>query len=261
MRYLILILTFVVLSACQLKADDTNANANIDKQYRSRVDELLKIKNSGSPDAMDKFVMGARLLIKDFPDGPNGYQDIMWAIDDYEFLGKLDQARSLAKEMMDGSAPQKYKRWAKGVFYRLDSMGKPVTMKFIAVDGRDVDLAAMKGKVVLVDFWGTHCGPCVAELPRVKVALEKFHTKGFEVIGISCDTDKKELENYVEHNSISWPQYFDGKQQSDNKFTIEFGVDGIPHMFLVDRHGCLRFDNVRAKDGFEKQITKLLEEQ
>ncbi len=261
MLYFILILTSVVLSACQLKADGTNTGTDINKQYKLRADELVQIKKSGSPDAEDKFVTGARLLIKDFPDGANGYEDLMWAIDDYESLGKLDQARSLAKELMDSSAPQKYKLWAKGVFFRLDSMGKPVAMKFIAVDGREVDLAAMKGKVVLVDFWATDCRPCVADLPRVKAALEKFHAKGFEVIGISCDTNKKKLENYVEHNSISWPQYFDGKQQSDNKFAIEFGVDGIPHMFLVDRHGCLRFDNVRAKDGFEERITCLLEEQ
>ena len=60
----------------------------------------------------------------------------------------------------------------------------------------------------------------MAELPRVKAALEKFNSQGFEVIGISCDTDKKELEDYVKKHGISWPQYFDGRQQSDNKFTV-----------------------------------------
>ena len=127
----------------------------------------------------------------------------------------------------------------------------------------------MRGKVILVDFWGTHCGPCVAELPRVKEAFERFHGQGFEVVGISCDTQRKELEEYVKQQGISWPQYFDGKQQSDNKFTVEFGIDGIPHMFLVDRKGFLRFDNVRARDGvhsygdttsFEEKISKLLAE-
>ena len=91
-------------------------------------------------------------------------------------------------------------------------------MQFMAVDGREVDLAELRGKVVLVDFWGTHCGPCVEELPRVKAAFEKFHAQGFEVIGISCDTDRKELEKYVKQHGISWPQYFDGKKQGDNEF-------------------------------------------
>jgi len=66
-----------------------------------------------------------------------------------------------------------------------------------------------------------------------------------------------------------WPQYFDSKQQDDNKFTVEFGVDGTPHMFLVDRQGVLRFDNVRASDkyhpkddttSFEEKIVRLLAE-
>jgi peroxiredoxin len=102
--------------------------------------------------------------------------------------------------------------------------------------------------VVLVDFWGTRCGPCVGELPRVKAAFDKFHSQGFEVIGISCDTDQRELEKYVKRHDICWPQYFDGKQQNDNRFTVEFGINGIPHMFLVDKRGLLRFDNVRASD-------------
>jgi hypothetical protein len=67
-----------------------------------------------------------------------------------------------------------------------------------------------------------------------------------------------------------WPQNFDGKSQEDNKFTVEFGIDGIPHMFLVDKKGLLRFDNVRASDkyhpkgetiSFEEMITKLLAEE
>jgi len=139
-----------------------------------------------------------------------------------------------------------------------------VTIRFTAVDGREVDLSKLRGKVVLVDFWGTHCGPCVAELPRVKTAYEKFHDQGFEVIGISCDTDKKELEDYVQQHGIPWPQYFDGHQQSDNKFTVAFGIDGIPHMFILDTNGCLRFDDVRAKGAktnFEDKIKSLLDEQ
>ena len=250
---------------------DTNSPSNTEefKQYMWRVYELTKINNSGVSNATDLLVEGAWGLIKDYPDRENGYQDITMAIEEYEYDGKPAKSRALADEFIASSAPEKYKLWTKGFLNRLDSRGKPVSLQFTAVDGREVDLAKMQGKVVLVDFWGTRCRPCVAELPRVKAALEKFHAQGFEVIGISCDTDKEELERYVKQHDITWPQYFNGKQRDDNKFTVEFGIDGIPHMFLVDKKGFLRFDNVRASDkyhpksdttSFEEKIARLLAE-
>jgi thiol-disulfide isomerase/thioredoxin len=141
-------------------------------------------------------------------------------------------------------------------------------LQFTAVDGREVDLVGMRGKVVLVDFWATTCGPCIKELPRVKAAYDKFRGQGFEVIGISCDTDKEQLNKFLDEKGFPWPQYFDGKGFG-NKISQSFGIDGIPHMFLVDKKGLLRFDNVRASDkyhpkndttGFEEKISKLLAE-
>ncbi len=258
----------VIIGNIEIK---TNSPLNTDKskEYTRRDDELMKIYSSGVSNATDLFVEGAWGLIKDDPDRANGYQDIVIAIEDYEYHGKQDKSRALAAELIASSAPEKYKLWTKGFLNRLDSYSKPVSLQFTAVDGREVDLAKIKGKVVLVDFWATWCGPCVKELPRVKAAYDKFRGQGFEVIGISCDTDKRKLEEYVKQHGVSWPQYFDGKQQDDNKFTGEFGIDGIPHMFLVDKKGLLRFDNVRASDkyhstgdttSFEEKITKLLAE-
>jgi peroxiredoxin len=249
----------------------TNSPLNTDyfKQFKWRSDRLLKIINSGVSNATDLVVEGAWALIKDYPKEANGYQDIMMAIGGYEYHGQSAKSRALADQLIASSAPEQYKLWAKGFLNRLGSAGKPIDLQFKAVDGREVDLAQMRGKVVLVDFWATRCGPCVAELPRVKAAWEKFHAQGFEVIGISCDTDKKELEDYVKKRGISWPQYFEGKGQSENQFTVGFGIDGIPHMFLVDKKGLLRFDNVRARDdvhpqgdttSFEDKISKLLAE-
>ena len=241
----------------------TNSPLNTDyfKQFKWREDELWKIQNSHAPDAIDKFVEGAWALAKDYPNEANGYQDIMAATEDYEYLGQPDKARTLAKKLINGIAPKQIKTWAKGFLNRLDSFGKPVSLQFTAVDGREVDLAGLKGKVVLVDFWQSDM-----ELPQVKAAYDKFHGQGFEVIGIYCYMDRDEMNQIVEKNGLSWPQYFDGQ---DGKFTQNFGIDGIPHMFLVDKKGCLRFDNVRARNdvhtkgdttSFEEKISNLLAE-
>jgi peroxiredoxin len=136
-------------------------------------------------------------------------------------------------------------------------------MKFTAVDGQKVDLAQMRGKVVLVDFWETGCGGCIKEMPFVKAAYDKFHAQGLEIIGISGDTDKDKLNRFVKEKNLPWPEWM------DNKIAPDFGVDTLPQIFLLDKRGVLRFYNVKANDKphrpgdtttFESKITSLLTE-
>lgn len=237
--------------------------------FKWREHLLNQIARSKAPDAMDQFVAGSWVLARDYPNRISGYQNIMAAIGDFDYEGASAKAESLAHKFIASAAPENEKTWAKGFLTRLSARNKPVDIQFTAVDGRVVNLSEMRGKVVLVDFWGIKCGPCKAELPRVKEAWKKFHGQGLEIVGISCDTDQKELEMFVKDQNIPWPQYYDGRQQTDNKFTAAFGVDGIPHMFLVDKKGLLRFDNVRASDkyhakndtnSFEDKISALLAE-
>ncbi|HXF10422.1 MAG TPA: TlpA disulfide reductase family protein [Desulfuromonadaceae bacterium] len=157
----------------------------------------------------------------------------------------------------------RFQIWLQGYHHRQALLGKPVTMAFEAVDGRKVDLSQMRSKVVLVDFWDADCVPCVAEMPRIKAALGKYQQKGFEVIGISDDTDKIKLERCLKEKEITWPQYFDGQQGLKNRLFAEFGINGMPHMFLIDKKGCLRFDDVQATGpeiNFEGKIESLLAE-
>ena len=144
---------------------------------------------------------------------------------------------------------------AKGKLKNMEALGQPVKMSFVAVDGRKIDLAKLKGKVVLIDFWATWCGPCVAELPNVKKTYTKFHKRGFEIVGISLDSNKDKLTNFVEDNEMSWAQHFDGKGWK-NKYAVEFGIQGIPAMWLIDKKGDLV--DMKARDGLEAKVQKLL---
>jgi peroxiredoxin len=243
------------------KPDGTNvvASVKIDlKSAHARTLALLKILHSSLVN-WDEFEKGARELIRDFPTYPSGYECMMMVVQHYE-QNHHEKARQLAEEVVGGPAPEKLKLWFQGCVIRLASEGKPLAIQFTAVDGREVDLAKMKGKVVLVDFWSTLCELCIAELPEVKEAYNKFHARGFEVVGISFDTDKARLQRFLKSKAIPWPQYNDGKQFFDNRLGQEFGIDGIPHMFLIDKKGKLRADNVRAQGDFEEQIARLLEE-
>jgi thiol-disulfide isomerase/thioredoxin len=137
--------------------------------------------------------------------------------------------------------------------------GKPITIAGVRHDGKPFSTADLKGKVILVDFWATWCVPCVAELPRVKAVYAKHHSEGLEVLGISCDEKESDLLDYLTKNpDMPWPQLFDKDKPGWHVLCEQYGVRGIPTMFLIDRKGVVR--SVTARETFEQDIPQLLAE-
>ena len=134
---------------------------------------------------------------------------------------------------------------------------KPFDLKFTATDGSEVDFAKLRGKVVLIDFWATWCGPCVAEIPNVVATYNKLHGKGFEIIGISLDQDKSKLETFVKDKAMPWRQFFDGKGWK-NEISTKYGINSIPAMWLIDKKGMLVSTN--AREDLTAKVEKYLAE-
>ena len=123
--------------------------------------------------------------------------------------------------------------------------------KETATDGTVLDLAAYKGKVVLIDFWATWCGPCVNELPNVLAAYEKHHAQGFEIIGVSLDKDGDALAAFTKEHKMPWPQFFDG-QGWKNKLAQAYGIQSIPATFLLDGEGKIIAKGLRGEELSQK---------
>jgi thiol-disulfide isomerase/thioredoxin len=200
-----------------------------------------------------EFEKGVREVIKEFPGRPEGYAALLQVADG---LGG-DKAIAIAEEIEASKAPEEIKKMAAAVLKKSKLLGSPLDIDFKAVDGREVNLAKLKGKVVLIDFWATWCGPCVAEVPKVVAAYEKLNSKGFEIVGISFDEDKGALESFVKKKKMAWPQYFDGDVWQ-NKFGQQYGINGIPTMWLVDKKGILR--DMNAREDLVGKVEKMLAE-
>ena len=124
------------------------------------------------------------------------------------------------------------------------------------LDGKPLSIARFKGKVVLVDFWATWCGPCVAELPNVHEAYSRHHAKGFEIVGISLDSDRSKLDKFLADKKMTWPQYYDGKGWQ-TKLAGTYGVNSIPATYLLDGEGKIIAKNLRG-EALEEAVAKAL---
>ena len=123
-------------------------------------------------------------------------------------------------------------------------------------DGKEIALSSLKGKLVLIDFWASWCGPCRKEMPNVVKIYSKFKNKGFEIYGVSLDQDKEKWMEAITKDGINWPQVSDLKYW-DNLAARIYNVQGIPYTVLIDKDGKIIAKNLRGQE-LEKKIAEVL---
>ncbi|HJQ22387.1 MAG TPA: redoxin domain-containing protein [Blastocatellia bacterium] len=141
---------------------------------------------------------------------------------------------------------------------KLASARFAMPFKVTAATGEDLALDKLKGKVVLLDFWASWCGPCRAEMPAVKRIWEKYQKDNFVIIGVNLDNNRKAFDQYVAQEGVLWPQFYDGKGWN-NRIAQLYDVHAIPATFLIDQQGIIRATGLRGSRLYDK-IGELLKE-
>ena len=128
-----------------------------------------------------------------------------------------------------------------------------LTIEGQTIAGEAVSLASYKGKVVLVDFWGTWCGPCVAAIPKLTELHENYKAKGFEILGVAAD-DSDSLKAFLDKNPLAWQNVTD----AESELALKYAIDAFPTTLLIDKQGKHAATNLHGA-ALEKAINMLLE--
>jgi thiol-disulfide isomerase/thioredoxin len=254
----------------ELEKGDKKSKNYLEAQFASLLAKLRlgKLQEGSDEDAKQIVADTAAYLSAKDPKDVNGNDGAIAnaVAQQLEFGGRSDLAKEalaqyseiLSKAADENDQLKQVVASMAGVLRRMNLPGNKMEIKGKTVDGKDFDWEAYsKGKVVLVDFWATWCGPCVRELPNVKDNYEKYHAKGFDVVGISLDRSREALEKFLEKEGTKWAQLYEDDAGGGHPVAEYYGIQAIPTVILVDKEGKVVSLNARGPE-LGKLLEKLL---
>jgi thiol-disulfide isomerase/thioredoxin len=194
---------------------------------------------------------------KDYPQAADTPDAILQLAIALESSGKEKEAAdwyaTLAKDHASSSAATK----AKGAKTRLESVGKTMTLRGRTVDGKTLDIAALKGRIVVVHYWASYSEPCLDDLKPLAQLYTKYGRDGFVPVGVCLDHNPESVAAQLKKQPLNWPQIYEPGGLEGNRLANEMGIVTLPVMILVDKTGTVVNRNIHASE-LEAEIKKLL---
>ena len=172
-------------------------------------------------------------------------------------MGKMEEAQADFKQCVSCVMPNdpgrlRVEHFAENPELAVHKMAPPLAVT--ALDGSKFNLDAMGGRVVLIDFWATWCGPCNAELPHMQKIAKEFAGQPLVIISVSWDADEAKWKDFIQKHEMTWVQYRD----ADHKLSEQFGIESIPHYFTIDSDGVLTAEMMGSGSDVEGKLKKLI---
>ncbi|HWW96116.1 MAG TPA: redoxin domain-containing protein [Edaphobacter sp.] len=219
-----------------LQAEPQKAGSKYDPALLNAADAALKAALALDPKNSTALFTGGQVLV---------------------YLGQTEAARAQFKTCLISIKPDdplylRTQRFAEDPALALQQLAPAFTIR--TLDGSRFNLDQMKGRVVLVDFWATWCGPCNEELPQIKQIARDFAGQPLVILSISWDEDAQTWKDFIQKNGMTWPQYRD----TGHRLGQLFQVEGIPSYFTIDSDGILTSEMLGGGFDIEGKLKKLV---
>lgn len=204
--------------------------------------------------------IGTKARIKHIKENPNSL-GALWYLDDMmkrrqiEDSSAIEIFNAVSKDLSDLAFYKTVEARVNGIEATKEGMPVPKIKTMATLDSKEFDITSYQGKYILIDFWGTWCGPCIKEMPEVKAFQEKYKDKLY-VLGINSGDTKEKTQQFVEENGYDWQQLLSDRANTPDNFVNRFNVQGFPTKFIIDPDGKI----IKRYLGTGEEAFELLEE-